>query len=105
MTRYTTDSSILSCFPRVLRNAIGAKALSGVSAASSGNGMLYDKVSNGGVADKLWLFSYGEMTSAVYPDVCSMIDDGVLFDEYSDFGAVDDSKAVAPGFTLPSTGL
>ena len=68
MTRYPTDFSILSCFPKVLRDAIGAKALSGVSAACSGsNYMRYDVVSNDGVADKLWLFSWGEMTSAVYP--------------------------------------
>jgi hypothetical protein len=67
LTRYTSESSILSCFPKVLRDAIGAKALSGVSAASSGYGMEYDKASNDGAADRLWLFSYGEMTSAVYP--------------------------------------
>jgi hypothetical protein len=67
LTRYPTGSSILSCLPKVLRDAIGAKALSGVSAASSGYGMKYDKASNDGAADRLWLFSYGEMTSAVYP--------------------------------------
>jgi hypothetical protein len=67
LTRYPTGSSILSCLPKVLRDAIGAKALSGVSAASSGSGMSYDEVSNAGVADRLWLFSSGEMTSAVYP--------------------------------------
>ena len=67
LTRYTADSSILSCFPKVLRDAVGAKALSGVSAASSGYGMWYDEVSNAGVEDRLWLFSYGEMTDAVYP--------------------------------------
>ena len=70
LTKYTADSSILSCFPKVLRDAVGAKALSGVSAACSDNSyydMRYDKVSNDNVADRLWLFSYGEMTSAVYP--------------------------------------
>ena len=67
LTRYPAGSSILSCFPSVLRNAIGAKALSGVSAASSGSGMSYDEASNDGAADRLWLFSRGEMTSAVYP--------------------------------------
>ena len=67
LTRYTADSSILSCFPSVLRDAIRAKALSGVSAASSGSGMSHDKTSNGDVSDKLWLFSWGEMTSVVYP--------------------------------------
>ena len=69
LTRYPADSSILSCFPKVLRDAIGMKALSGVSTASSGNDMQYDEVSNAGVADKLWLFSAGEMTNAVYPSV------------------------------------
>ena len=69
MTRYTSGSSILSCFPENLRDAIGAKALSGVSAASSGDEMPYDVVSNDGVADRLWLFSIGEMADAVYPSV------------------------------------
>ena len=122
LTRYTTDSSILSCFPMVLRNVIDAKALSGVSAACS----LYDdKVSNAGVADRLWLFSSDEMTSAVYPSAgfrsstysdakrsskkwwwlrsplgsryaCNVGDNG-------DIGRlpVQDDNAVAPGFTLP----
>ena len=68
LTRYPVDSSIWSCFPRALRDAIGVKALSGVSAACSGDDhMQYDVMSNAGVADRLWLFSYGEMTSAVYP--------------------------------------
>lgn len=67
MTRYSGDATILSCFPKALQDAIGAKALSGVTAASSGTGMTYDSVSNDGVADKLWLFSHGEMTDAVYP--------------------------------------
>lgn len=65
MIRYTSESCILACFPRNLRDAIGAKALSGVSAANSE----CDEVSNDGVADKLWLFSYGEMTNTVYPQV------------------------------------
>ena len=63
LARYTADSSILSCFPRVLRDAIGAKALSGVSAANSE----HDETSNDDVTDKLWLFSCGEMTDTVYP--------------------------------------
>ena len=63
LVRYTADSSILSCFPRILRDAIGAKALSGVSAANSE----HDETSNDDVTDKLWLFSCGEMTGAVYP--------------------------------------
>lgn len=67
LTRYTSGSSVLSCFPNVLRDAIGAKSLSSVSAVSSGDYMDYDVVSNDGVADRLWLFSYGEMTDAVYP--------------------------------------
>ena len=75
LRRYRSESSILSCFPIVLRGDwrkhssrhIVAKALSGVSAASSGDGMSYDTASNGDVSDQLWLFSYGEMTSAVYP--------------------------------------
>ena len=130
LTRYTADSSILSCFPSVLRNAIGAKALSGVSAASSGRYMSYDEASNAGVADKLWLFSWGEMTSAVYPSAGfssstsydskrssknwwwlrspsssfyarSVRNSGYLY--YIHY--VDTYDAVAPGFTLPSTGL
>ena len=70
MTRYTSDATILSCFPKVLQDAIGSKALSGVTAAtviSEKNRTYDDSVSNDGVADKLWLFSYGEMTNAVYP--------------------------------------
>ena len=65
MIRYTSESCILACFPRNLRDAICAKALSGVSAANSE----YDERSNDGVADKLWLFSYNEMMNAVYPQV------------------------------------
>ena len=127
LTRYTANSSILSCFPKVLRDAIRAKALSGVSAASSGSGMAYDVVSNAGVADKLWLFSYGEMTSAVYPSAgfsSSTSNDAKRsnnghwwwlrspHDSYdarivSTYGnLINDSSvgignAVAPGFTLP----
>ena len=130
LTKYTTGSSILSCFPSVLRDAIGSKALSGVSAASSGDGMEYDVVSNDGVADKLWLFSYGEMTSAVYPAIgfkndstkddkrTSMVGCVLRSPHYRDrmhkvscFGDLDSSSGyassyaieVAPGFTLPST--
>ena len=71
LTEYTTDSSILSCFPRSLRDAIVAKALSGVSAADSNTGWTsYDTVSNAGVSDRLWLFSAGEMYgTSVYPSV------------------------------------
>ena len=131
LTRYPTDFSILSCFPKVLRDAIGAKALSGVSAACSGsNYMRYDVVSNDGVADKLWLFSYGEMTSAVYPS--AGFSSSVSYDAkrssknlsqslwwlrspdisyrahdvrdsgylYDDNGYVSSDLAVAPGFTL-----
>jgi len=131
LTRYTADSSILSCFPKVLRDAVGAKALSGVSAASSGSGMSYDEVSNDGVADRLWLFSYGEMTSAVYPSAGfrndgyddakrSSMDSWWLRSPHSSstcavsvvyyFGYHDSGNgvsgfgsclAVAPGFTLP----
>ena len=131
LTRYTASSSILSCFPRVLRDAIGAKALSGVSAASSGiYHMQYDVVSNAGVADRLWLFSYGEMTSAVYPSA-SFKSKGYSADAkrsseaslwlrspsglgipcYMDRGGilVDNGRmsygTVAPGFTLPSAEL
>ena len=75
LTKYTSGSSILACFPENLRGVIGAKALSGVSAASSGGWMRYDAVSNDGVADRLWLFSYGEMTSAVYPSAGFRNDD------------------------------
>jgi len=127
LTRYPTGSSILSCFPKTLRDAIGAKALSGVSAASSGGGMSYDEVSNAGVADRLWLFSSGEMTSAVYPAagfksdaydydakrssknwwwLRSPLSSAHARDVYS-FGNlgygyhVDGGVAVAPGFTLP----
>ena len=130
LTKYTTGSSILSCFPSVLRDAISAKALSGVSAASSGDGMEYDVVSNDGVADKLWLFSYGEMTSAVYPAIgfkndsakddkrTSMMGCVLRSPRYHDrmcmvscFGDLYSSSGyassyaieVAPGFTLPST--
>jgi hypothetical protein len=46
LTRFSTDSSILSCFPKVLHDAIDAKALSGVRAASSGSWVSYDEVSN-----------------------------------------------------------
>ena len=139
LTRYTSESSVLSCFPIVLRGDgwkyssrhIVAKALSGVSAASSGDGMSYDKASNGDVSDQLWLFSYGEMTGAVYPSsgfsssdssdakrssvrwwwlrspsnsngACSLRDDGRLF--RSCLVGFND-YAVAPGFmvgVLPS---
>lgn len=68
MTRYTADASILACIPKVLRDAIGAKALSGVGAACRGTGMSYDVASNDNVADRLWLPSAGEMTDAVYPN-------------------------------------
>ena len=131
LTRYTADSSILSCFPSILRNAIGAKTLSGVSAASSDSSMQYDVVSNAGVADKLWLFSYGEMTSAVYPSAGFRSDSSYdakrssknwwwlrspgysysarYVHNYGDlgygYGFVGSDYAVAPGFTLPSTGL
>lgn len=126
LTKYTTESSIMSCFPKNLRDAIGAKALSGVSEASSGSGMSYDAVSNDGVADRLWLFSYGEMRNAVYPSVGFRSDGsydakrsskswwwlrspggsygargvrvGGILDNY---GSVFGSSAVAPGFTLP----
>ena len=129
LTRYPTGSSILSCFPKTLRDAIGAKALSGVSAASSGYGMEYDKASNDGVTDRLWLFSYGEMRSTVYPSTgfsSSGSDDAKrsskhwlwLRSPYSSrhargvylYGNLDlidfvsYGGAVAPGFTLPSTG-
>lgn len=73
MTKYTTESSILSCFPKNLRGAIGAKALSGVSAATKGwagvnaGAIDDDTVSNDGAADRLWLFSFGEMQDVVYP--------------------------------------
>jgi len=130
LTRYTADSSILSCFPSVLCDAIGAKALSGVSAASSGSYMSYDEASNADVADKLWLFSSGEMTSAVYPSAGfssstssdskrssknwwwlrspSYSNSARIVGNYGDLGGnfgVGSSLAVAPGFTLPSTGL
>ena len=131
LTRYTADSSILSCFPRILRDAIGAKALSGVSAACSGKWqMRYDEVSNAGVADRLWLFSYGEMTSAVYPSAgfkskgysadakrsseCRLwlrSPSGLGIPCYMDYGGIliDNGRlsygAVAPGFTLPSAEL
>ena len=126
LTRYTANSSILSCFPKVLRDAIRAKALSGVSTASSGDWMEYDVVSNAGVADKLWLFSYGEMTSAVYPSAgfsSSTSNDAKRSNNgpwwwlrspyYSNYaryvynygylygGGVGGDDAVAPGFTLP----
>ena len=131
LTRYTSESSILSCFPKVLRDAIGAKALSGVSAASSGNHMEYDAVSNGDVSDKLWLFSYGEMEGAVYPLVgfrndssydakrsntylCWWLRSPYYYSGYvhcvSENGILDSTyvyvtyHVVAPGFTLPSTG-
>ena len=126
LTRFSTDSSILSCFPSVLRDAIGSKALSGVSAASSGSGMSYDETSNGDVYDKLWLFSWGEMTSTVYPsagfssstsseakrssesrlwlrspgssnDACYLDSDGYLSNGGN---SVHYGNSVAPGFTL-----
>ena len=127
LTKYTDESSILSCFPVNLRGALGAKALSGVSAASSGNGMSYDVVSNDGVADRLWLFSYGEVMRTVYPsagfrsdgsydakrsskhwwwlrspvdsrDVCCVHSGGYL--NYGSSFVGYDQRAVAPGFTL-----
>ena len=92
-----------------------------MSAACSG-----DEVSNGDVADKLWLFSYGEMMNTVYPSAgfsssgssdskrssknCLWLrspDDSdyardVNVDGYlGGGGRVDDIGAVAPGFTLP----
>ena len=127
LTKYTTDSSILSCFPRSLRDAIVAKALSGVSAADSNTGWTsYDTVSNAGVSDRLWLFSAGEMYgTSVYPNVGfsgSTGPDSVRSSKswwwlrspsYSsgarDVGSygnlnssgVDFNSAVAPGFVLP----
>ena len=128
LTRYPTGSSILSCLPKVLRDAIGAKALSGVSAAYiDSTWMPYDIVSNDGVADRLWLFSIGEMTSAVYPSAGfnSSVDSddakrssmnwwwlrspGSSYDTRSvcsfgplnGFSIVDHDRAIAPGFTLP----
>ena len=129
LTKYTTDSSILSCFPRSLRDAIVAKALSGVSAADAAPSgwTSYDTVSNDGVADRLWLFSAGEMYGmSVYPnagfsestDVDSVRssknwwwlrsssfstsarvvrNSGNLNSNYR----VYDARAVAPGFVLP----
>jgi hypothetical protein len=133
LIRHPTNSSILSCFPKSLRDAIGAKVLSGVSAASSGSDMPYDIVSNDSVADKLWLFSYGEMTSAVYPSAgfrsnydkdakrSTNNTDGWWLRSPSDLFYVCDvhhygylytrgsvapqNVEVAPGFTLSSTGL
>ena len=133
LTRYTADSSILSCLPMTLRNAIGTKALSGVSAASSGKYMPYDEVSNAGVADRLWLFSYGEMVSTVYPQAGfngkqsgpvdakrssrdnnlplrspSGYDDVNCVRHAGDLSVsyVDTTRLeIAPGFTLSSTGL
>ena len=128
LTRYPAGSSILSCFPKVLRDAIGAKALSGVSAASSGSCMSDDEVSNAGVADKLWLFSWGEMKDTVYPSAgfsdTSPSDakrsNAGYYDEwwlrspssssfactvgdsgFLDSNIVDYYGLVAPGFTLP----
>ena len=127
LTRYTANSSILSCFPKVLRDAIRAKALSGVSTASSGDWMEYDVVSNAGVADKLWLFSRGEMMNTVYPSAgfsSSTSNDAkrsnngrwwwlrspygsgsariVDYSGYLNYGyGVGIDFAVAPGFTLP----
>ena len=131
LTRYTRESSVLSCFPIVLRgdgwgwnSNIDAKALSGVDAASSGNYMENDKVSNADVADQLWLFSYGEMMDTVYPSAGFRNDrnydikrssksDWWLRSPYSPGCAnyvshigylsgsvVSNSHAVAPGFTL-----
>ena len=125
LTKYTTGSSILSCFPENLRGAIGAKALSGVSTACSGTNMTYEVVSNDGVADRLWLFSYGEMTSAVYPSAGFRSDYDydakrsskswwwlrspnssyharyVSYVGGLDSGGVDNNNAVVLGFTLP----
>ena len=127
LTRYTSGSSILSCFPKNLRGAIGAKALSGVSAAYvDATWMQYDDVSNDGVVDRLWLFSYGEMQSAVYPSAGFRSDysyDAKRSSKYwwwlrspnnsgsardvggggylGSSGYVYGSGAVAPGFTLP----
>ena len=126
LTRYTSESSILSCFPKNLRLAIAAKALSGVNAAYvDSTYMQYDAVSNDGVADRLWLFSYGEMTNAVYPSAgfrSNYSSDAKRSSKtwwwlrspgnsYSarvvgypgDLGRNDviDNDAVAPGFTLP----
>ena len=127
LTRYTTDSSILSCFPSVMRDAIGAKALSGVSAACVDTyWMQHDVVSNAGVADRLWLFSCGEMMSTVYPSTGFRNDGNYdakrssssnywlllrspygLYSMYDvggsgnlGVGGVDGNSAVAPGFTL-----
>ena len=129
LTRYPAGSSILSCFPKVLRDAIGTKALSGVSAANSNGWISYDEVSNAGVADRLWLFSYGEMTNVVYPQAGFSSSNSYDVKRSSEtcfwlrspssssgaFGVwyagntggsygVAGSCQVAPGFTLPSTG-
>ena len=129
LTEYTTDSSILSCFPRSLRDAIAAKALSGVSTADAAPSgwTSYDTVSNDGVADRLWLFSAGEMYgTSVYPSVgfsgstgpdsvrssknwwwlrssynsnyARVVYSSGSLDSYS---RVINTGAVAPGFTLP----
>lgn len=76
LTRYTHDSSVLSCFPKILYDTnnhnhqpVEAKNLSYVHDASIGDGMSYDVISNDGVEDELWLFSVGELTNAVYPSL------------------------------------
>ena len=70
LTRYTAAASILQCFPRVIRDEAGYKALSGVTEAclDSNKDTSIDVMSNDDVADKLWLFSYGEMIGDVYPN-------------------------------------
>ena len=120
LAKYTSGSSILSCFPENLRGAIGEKALSGVSMAST----RHDVVSNDGVADRLWLFSFGEMTNAVYPSVGfsiysydakrSSMNDWWLRSPHSPYWVyymgdtgylynsnISSFRTVAPGFTLP----
>lgn len=90
--------------------------------------MTHDVVSNDGVADRLWLFSYGEMEDAVYPSA-GFSSDGSSFDakrstsmfdwwlrspddsndarsvynigNLSNGNSVNSGEAVAPGFTLP----
>ena len=97
-----------------------------MSAACSGipGYAVFDVASNAGVADRLWLFSYGEMMGNVYPsagfssdaakcssngyydrwwlrfpfwqDVICVWSDGY----WSEYVRADDYYKVAPGFTL-----
>lgn len=66
LTKFAGSNNYLACFPRELREAIGAKDLNYTNTLQS---FYADARSNGDACDKLWLMSYKEISGKViYPD-------------------------------------